>query len=282
MPQDGSANYGDFTLEKLDILDRVIDAHTHMSKGAIRNPKNSWIHPVYQYFDMTSGPGVIEMENGGLVKPGSPIIFLQKAYTAGLCFHARFIEKDYETARRLDRNICVQRMASGKTEDSSVCQIVCEDFLTALPRLTILAHHALQPQEKYIGLIYCDTNGTVPPFALIRNAVRQRTFYSVDVLLYLSATNLKRVRRSVTDRAVADLQTELALLGKRKLFVRKPRGAHQWIFVLATNWENCPEFTTMGFRDVQTEEGQRVLSEVCFTYEERALGGLFYPGAKDR
>lgn len=214
------------------------------------------------YVDMNAGSGWNDKVNC----IGSPLLFLDEAFKHGYGKDIVFIEK--ESARV---SLLMDRLG-GKKEG---VQVLCGDNYQLLPGI-VKAH------GKSYGLIYCDPDG---PSNLLFDELgklsRQSYFYFMDVLIRISATDLKRAKNGLNrfgtknghDHLVGkypDLKTAMGMIKKKKWCIREPipGDPSQWTFLFATNWPQYKELAGIGFYDIASKRGREILDRLTYTAPE--------------
>ena len=124
----------------------------------------------------------------------------------------------------------------------------------------------LPRRRKKYGLLYADPSGVAPPFNLL--AAFASHYKRIDLLIYLSATNLKR-KRAAQNGSTPTLIDELSNIDKDQWIIREPHGQHQWSFLLGSNWLNYPTYESEGFHRVSSATGQCILHRLNYTENER-------------
>lgn len=246
-----NVGHGDHTQQKQDDFQALLSLHIKIVDGITSKPDKAW-QRYYSYIDMNAGPGLYD----GIV--GSPILFLSQIECTSIPYTAIFIEEEPCNAAELKNRVA-------PLTPRGMVNIVNDNHDHAL-------RNGTAPNKSTHGLIYHDPNGTVPNFDLLSELSRKPTFQRIDFVVYLSATNIKRVRRfeQVTgrDAKVMLLTDYLKSINKSTWIVRKPTGKHQWTFAIGSNWVNFPEWKKRGFYQIDTPEGKSVLERLTYTDSE--------------
>lgn len=248
MPIENGVGYGDHTQQKQDDFQGLLSLHISVVDGITSKPGKAW-QRYYNYIDMNAGPG----NQNGIV--GSPILFLNRIEQTTIHYQATFIEREQCNAEKLQQLISVRSWHGG-------IKVVNNDHAMAL-------RNGASPQKSTYGMIYHDPSGSVPDFTLLAELSTRPEFKFIDFVVYLSATNIKRVRRfeQVTGRdAKVKLLTDyLRSINKSTWIIRKPVGRHQWTFAIGSNWVSFPEWKKRGFYQIDTPEGKSMLERLTYT-----------------
>ena len=251
MPIKNGVGYGDHTQQKQDDFRGLLSLHINIVDGITSKPSNAW-QRYYSYIDMNAGPG----DQNGII--GSPVLFLSQIERTTIPYQATFIEKEQCNAKRL-------QSAIGGSQWRGNIKVVNSDHAVAL-------RNGAAPNKSTHGIIYHDPSGSVPDFDLLAELSRRQAFQRIDFVIYLSATNIKRVRRfeQATGRgAKVKLLTDyLQSINKSTWIIRKPLGRHQWTFAVGSNWVNFPAWQKRGFYKIDTPEGQAMLERLTYTDSE--------------
>jgi hypothetical protein len=247
MPLDGSIGYGQWTAWKQEHYRRII--RRHIAIIDLRGP----IH----HFDLTAGWGFQEGPDGLI--PGSVVTFLDEARKARHPYSAWFFEKDYLTFRRLKETVDERESSHGET--FCISGDYREELIPRLRKLRI----DMWPKEPY-GLIYVDHSGDLPDFDVlsVANAVAPR----LDLLMYLPATNIKRIAKSPDCEETRRLQEALFAIGKRRWLIREAQGAHQWTLLLGTNWVGYREDPSIALFAMDSPRGMNTAQRLHYTIQE--------------
>jgi len=212
--------------------------------------------PEYWYFDITAGKGT-HPETGD---PGSPLIFAQEAW-----------EKQAPV-----RMWCIEEVAENCAELAAVLaeypveQIVCGDHSKELMQMIP------QADRPRLGLLYCDPSGNIPPFDLLAEFASNRPTSRIDLLIYLSATTIKRCCGAFPEKGFKRLPEYLAAIPKDDWLLRIPQASAQWTFALGTKWSKFPPFPQKGFLKLGTPEGDALMDRLAYpeSYEPPTLPDL--------
>lgn len=244
--------YSDHTPVKLHQFQGIVQAHLRIVRGIFF--RHRWAHRDYLYLDLNAGPGRYASGDAG-----SPLIFIDAAERTGIPYRAWFFEQDPGVASRLGTALDGVDRACGRSE------VIVGDHRTMGSRL---AGELRQIEAPVYGLIYLDPPGSpvTGSVEVVRDLLAGPRCCRMDVLVYVAATNQKRVARS---HGRPHLLDDLAVIGKRHVWLRLPQGRHQWTFAILTDWNEFPEFRRMGFRRLGTPEGDELAERLNFSRGER-------------
>ncbi len=208
--------------------------------------------PPYLYVDLHAGPGLLR-DDAGRQFNGSPLIALDTLARHGLDHETVHFEQDPDVAARLAAAIDPTTYPA-----STVCNSTFE----------IGANRWLQtvlPHSWRYGLVYADPIRDPMPVATFNDFAGH--FPRVDLLAYVAAnSHYKRTRASHGRR----LEDDIAAIDKEHVLIREPETAHQWTFLLFTNWANFPEWERRGFHRLgRSGRGRDILTELNYSERER-------------
>lgn len=197
--------------------------------------------------------------NGQCIK-GSPLIFLDALMAVGISCQAVFFEVKDDLRTELIKNVAKYNTSA------NLSMAFHSDHCKFLP-CYFEDEGAKRPRKKF-GLVYADPSGSLPPFELLGRFFQGKAYSTLDVLIYLTSTNLKRQLMASTCPIEKRLTDYLALIPKRHWILRKPMGQHQWTFFIGTNWDSFPAFNNLGFYRLDSAEGRQILAKLNYTNEE--------------
>ena len=138
--------------------------------------------------------------------------------------------------------------------------LIEDDYEHAIP-------YILSTMGGCFGLIYIDPNGVVNMDALEQTS-KHRCNGVIDILFNYNATAYKR------NRCVNDLDELLPMFKKIKKnywYVSEPKGKWQWSLFYGANKQCIKLPKSLGFHEVHTSQGQRILHTLNYTKEEYKL-----------
>jgi len=212
------------------------------------------------YIDMNAGCGW----NHEVDCIGSPLMFMDLHDACKSDIKAFFLEKETTSIDSL-----LTRLPS----NSGVYDVIqCNSEEEIL--------NIIQNQPKSYGLIYHDPNG-MPMFDSIREVSRHPKCRFVDLLIRISGTNYKRIRRGIDEygkknnipeliNKYPNLESQLRSVNKKEWLIRDivDPDPQQWTFLFGTNWTNYPAWEKHGFYKISSSKGNAILKRVCYTIEE--------------
>lgn len=251
MPVENGVGWGDHSEDKQNDFRSLLSLHINLVDKMTQSPNLKWKRD-YTYIDMNAGPGCYN----GII--GSPVAFLDRIEQTDIPYKATFIEQEPINAKSLN-DLVSSRKLRGEIN------VINSDHDSALRNDAI-------PKAAKCGLIYHDPSGNVPSFDLLSDISRQKPFQYMEFLIYLSATNIKRVRRyeeaAGKDAKIKLLTQYLTGINKKIWIIRKPEGKHQWTFALGSNWVDFPAWEKKGFYSISSPEGRDILAHITYTANE--------------
>jgi three-Cys-motif partner protein len=252
MPLDGSAGYGEGTPRKRHDFKDYQRLHLQVARAVMN--RSDWAGDIYHYVELYAGPG----RPGG--EEGTPLIFVENALEEGGEWNAYFCEIDPESVQRLGTELSTYGRVA--FERSAVYP---RDHREAV--IEIASHiQARSPGKRAFGLIFADPNGTRLDEEIESIQTLSEAHPRMDILLYLSATSIKRSRSLFGSSSLLE---RLAAIGKQRMLIREPHTEQQWTFVLLTNWGQYPDWRRRSFHDSNSKAGARILEKLELTPKER-------------
>lgn len=262
--------YGVYSASKRSHLSAFLGLHTTIVQNV--TSRYDWAHQQYTYIDLNAGTGIHEDDYG------SPLIFLGHVKSG---YRAYFVEIEDVAVASLEKNLrSAMRDRTNKIsfpQGKDSIHLARGDNRVFLPQITEqLRQDYLASRKSAFGLIFSDENGADIPFDELARVYKQPHMSRIDVLIYVSATSLKRVMKSCSLTSRLRLNEYIQAINKKHWQVRQPQGQHQWCFLFGTNWDKkgkmgYPELRKQGFFDVSSSEGQEILLKVSHTNEELKL-----------
>jgi hypothetical protein len=210
---------------------------------------------------------------------GSPAIFIEEAESHRANFTAVMSEIDDCGCRDLSDYIQCEtnedaiRIAKSMLTDSNIigCRIgtgnitiVCnEDNKKTLS--SVETFYLRKDVKIPFGIIYIDPNNHQGRFKEIESFFNHKKFNKLDILIHISATSIKRVRKH---NIAQEIDNAIKNINKKCWLIRRPYSAWQWTFLLGTNWNAFPDFDKQGFVSLDSKEGKLCLEVLCKTKEE--------------
>jgi len=257
---------GDSTPHKLEGLSKIL--HQNLGIGSVKY--RDW---PYFHFDLTAGCGFNIVDDKSYA--GSPLIFLQEAtswHRHNVC--ATFIDNNPEACRMLMRTlveysdyqgpmglvnydcftggdlfdfVCTKHgqrccMVEIPLPDNSVAWIKCDDNRNVLKNSML----AMKPKNSnYFGSMTIDPNGAKMPLKEMRDFLRE--WARIDLILVVSATQIKRNRGAFPRTVSLRLADFEAYFGKRYNWIHAPDDGDHWQRVIIVSRNFMPQSMPNGF-----------------------------------
>lgn len=238
MPVMNGLGYGAQTDEKQDHFRKILSLHMDIVQS-IRFAKG------YTFIDMNAGCG----RYNGI--EGSPCIFIQERNRLSKPNRGIFIESCGNHAS------CLKAIVG----DEPDVFIHNEDHGDALRRFK-------NKLPIGFGMIYHDPSGQVPNFELLSEISNYSAFRRVDIMIYLSATNIKRIRTSGRCDGAKCLEDYIPTINKKSWIIREGSGKHQWTFLIGSNWVSFPDWKKLGFYRLEDSRGSSIMNRLNHTSSE--------------
>ena len=192
MPIENGVGYGEYTGVKIEHLSKILAMHMAITQAVIKKHA-SYYEPQYRYIDLTAGKG--STPDGS---SGSPIVFLEKANDPkfDIPFRADLIEREQSNIDDLKKTVSAHPMS---TSQQGSIYFHHGEYENVVPQLF------KSKKDFELGLVYVDPSGDLPDFKTL--AYVSNTRPRMEILLYLSATNVKRQFQQ-TKNFLADLLSE--------------------------------------------------------------------------
>lgn len=256
MPIENGIGYGEFTGVKIEHLSKILAMHMAITQAVIKKHA-SYYERKYRYVDLTAGRG--STPDGNL---GSPIVFLHVINDPkskfDLPFRADLIEREQQNIIELIKVVSAHPLFSAHQKD---IHFHSSEYERIIPQLF------WSQNDTELGLVYVDPSGDLPDIKTLAFISKLRP--RMEILLYLSATNVKRQFQQ-TQKLLADF---LSATGKQHWLIRKPfKGDnHQWTFLLGSNSDLFKPYKSIRtyFYLLDSLEGQEVFEKMNLSQEQR-------------
>ena len=234
-------------------------------------------HKPYYYVDLNAGSG---KPSAGRDLSGSPLL-------AAEILHDKYGDNSYEM-------ICIEEDEDNLLQLKEHMLRYDADLLVNLNRIKFIHGDNNEHIKDIIagmnrsgkGLVFHDPNGA-PTWELMKSF--QGLPEQVDTLLYVAANrSVKAVHRASQKKGWGfkpRLKDIMEVMDKKQWLIRDPSSAHQWTFLLGTNWTGIKDWKKKGFYRLETEEGHRAFHRMDLTrledlMEERCQWGEALPPIK--
>lgn len=254
MPKKDDVGFGEFTGIKMETLASIFNMHLVITQKVLKNHLN-W-DQVYTYIDATSGKGVVPDTDIF----GSPLTFLKSinSLSVPLPFFAHFVEQNPANLIELQQNI--EKFAAINDWNIRDCyKMHAGDYAAILPPILKIQN------SRKLGLLFVDHSGNLPNFDAIANIINMRP--KMEILLYLSARNIKRIHH-LTNKSLLDYMQQI---GKSNWLIRKPVKWDnlEWTFLLGSNTDIFKDYKKIDFYRLDSDEAQFFFPKINLTSKER-------------
>jgi len=263
---------GPFTLDKLNCVDGWLDMLTTMSRGVLERFA-SWPRQ-YTVIDLNAGPGRYELPDGQVVD-GTPILVLRRLARSKLkIWRALFVEADTDMAAELQYWLDDEAERLGIASDRY--EVRPGDHSKVVQPWVA----ASVPAMRGLGLILHDPNGA-PEFQLLESLTHDPQLERFDVVVYLQATPVKRVRGLPERYDTAVWQSLDAAMPRVKAHwvVREPNGSNQYALCIGSNGALPGTWNRQGFWPLESDRGSDIFERLNLTARQRK--NLLQPGLFD-
>ena len=235
------------TPTKLHHLRAIMEMHVKITKAVLN--KNPHYAREYHFIDATAGPGKYRAK--WKTVEGSPLVFLSVAENEQLRYRADLIEKEPGNVALLRGHL--PKLGCGKAS------IHPGEYGPIIRKLLS------SKDQTQLGLLYVDPSTGIPDFDTVAYVSRMRP--RMEVLMYLSATNLKR-NHGITAQLLSD---HIAEIDKTQWLVRRPVSSdrHQWTFILGSRTNLFKDYGRIEFYPLDSDEAQAFFPKLNLSAKQR-------------